>query len=49
MVVAAVKDRRFLVYTHPEDAELIRERAADVDASIAWQIERYPDPTPPEG
>ncbi len=49
MVVDAVKARRFIVYTHPEDADLIRERAADVDASIAWQVERYPDPTPPEG
>ena len=48
LVVEAVEADRFLLYTHPEDAELIRTRAADVDASIAWQLSTMPDPTPPD-
>lgn len=49
MVVDAVRENRFVIYTHPEDEVLVRERAADVDAAIAAQIARLPDPTPPAG
>jgi NAD(P)-dependent dehydrogenase (short-subunit alcohol dehydrogenase family) len=49
MVVDAVREHRFLVYTHPEDEVLVRERSADVDAALAAQIARLPDPTPPAG
>lgn len=45
-IVAAIRDKRFLVYTHPEDEALIIERSRDVDAAIAAQIEKLPDPTP---
>jgi hypothetical protein len=48
MVVDALRTKRFLVYTHPEDEALMRERAGDVDAAIARQLETLPDPTPPE-
>lgn len=48
MVLDAIERRQFLLYTHPEDADLIRERAADVDAAIARQLATMPDPTPPE-
>ncbi len=47
MVLDAIRDNRFLVYTHPEDEVLVRERAADVDAALVAQIHRLPDPTPP--
>jgi NAD(P)-dependent dehydrogenase (short-subunit alcohol dehydrogenase family) len=47
MVVEALRTKRFVVYTHPEDEALITERARDVDASIAWQLQAMPDPTPP--
>ena len=45
----AIRANRFLIYTHPEDEVLVRERAADVDAALAAQIARLPDPTPPAG
>jgi hypothetical protein len=48
-VVDAVVAKRFLVYTHAEDAELIARRAADVDADLLRQLAELPDPTPPEG
>jgi NAD(P)-dependent dehydrogenase (short-subunit alcohol dehydrogenase family) len=47
MVVDALRTKRFLLYTHPEDEALMRERSLDVDAAIARQIESLPDPTPP--
>ena len=49
LVVDAVRTNRFLIYTHPEDEVLIRERSADVDAALAAQIARLPDPAPPTG
>jgi NAD(P)-dependent dehydrogenase (short-subunit alcohol dehydrogenase family) len=49
MVLDAIRERRFLIYTHPEDEVLIRERSADVDAALTAQIARLPDPTPPAG
>jgi NADP-dependent 3-hydroxy acid dehydrogenase YdfG len=48
MVVDALRTKRFLLYTHPEDEVLMRERAIDVDAAITRQLESLPDPTPPE-
>lgn len=48
MVLDAIEHGRFLVYTHPEDAQLITERAADVDAALERQIASMPDPTPPD-
>lgn len=48
LVVDAVEHDRFLVYTHPADADLVRERAADVDAALARQLAAMPDPTPPD-
>ena len=47
MVVDALRTKQFLLYTHPEDEELMRERAVDVDAALRKQIESLPDPTPP--
>jgi NAD(P)-dependent dehydrogenase (short-subunit alcohol dehydrogenase family) len=47
IVLDAVEQRRFLVYTHPEDEELLRQRGSDVDAAIAAQLTVQPDPTPP--
>jgi NAD(P)-dependent dehydrogenase (short-subunit alcohol dehydrogenase family) len=48
MVVDALRTKQFLLYTHPEDEELMRLRAGDVDAAIRKQIESLPDPTPPK-
>jgi len=48
-VVDAVRTNRFVIYTHPEDEVLIRDRSADVDGALAAQIARLPDPTPPAG
>jgi NAD(P)-dependent dehydrogenase (short-subunit alcohol dehydrogenase family) len=47
MVVGALRSKQFLLYTHPEDEQLMRERSADVDAAILRQIAALPDPTPP--
>ena len=49
MVIDAICDNRFLIYTHPEDAVLIGERYADIESALAAQIMRLPDPTPPAG
>ncbi len=49
MVVDAIHANRFLIYTHPEDEVLIRERSADIESALAAQIARLPDPTPPKG
>jgi len=49
MVVDAIRDNRFLIYTHPEDEVLMRERSADIEGALAAQIARLPDPTPPAG
>ena len=46
-VTEAIAADRFLVYTHPEDEVLVRERALDVDAALARQVALQPDPTPP--
>jgi hypothetical protein len=48
-VVDAIHSNRFLIYTHPEDEVLIRERSADIESALATQIARLPDPTPPKG
>jgi NAD(P)-dependent dehydrogenase (short-subunit alcohol dehydrogenase family) len=47
LVVDAVRRKQFLLYTHPEDEVLMRERALDLEASIRQQLETQPDPTPP--
>jgi NAD(P)-dependent dehydrogenase (short-subunit alcohol dehydrogenase family) len=47
MVVDAVRRKQFLLYTHPEDEALMRERALDIEASIQQQLATQPDPTPP--
>ena len=47
MVVDAVRNKQFLLYTHPEDEVLMRERALDLPAAVAQQLATQPDPTPP--
>jgi NAD(P)-dependent dehydrogenase (short-subunit alcohol dehydrogenase family) len=47
LVIDAIRTNRFLIYTHPEDEVLVRERAADIEAALAAQIAALPDPTPP--
>jgi NAD(P)-dependent dehydrogenase (short-subunit alcohol dehydrogenase family) len=47
VVIDGIRTRKFLLYTHAGDAELIARRAQDVDAAIAAQIAAMPDPTPP--
>jgi hypothetical protein len=47
VVVDGIRARKFLLYSHDGDAELIARRAADVDAAIAAQIAAMPNPTPP--
>ena len=49
MVVDAIRTNRFLIYTHPEDEVLMRERSADIESALTAQIARQPDPTPPMG
>jgi NAD(P)-dependent dehydrogenase (short-subunit alcohol dehydrogenase family) len=44
-VADAIRDDRFLVLTHPEEArERMGRRGADLDAFVAAQIERLPTP-----
>ncbi|HEY8216070.1 MAG TPA: SDR family NAD(P)-dependent oxidoreductase [Acidimicrobiia bacterium] len=44
-VADAIRDERFLVLTHPEEArERMGRRGADIDAFVAAQIERLPTP-----
>jgi NAD(P)-dependent dehydrogenase (short-subunit alcohol dehydrogenase family) len=45
-VVEALRTKQFLLYTHPEDEALMRERALDLPGAIARQIADQPDPTP---
>lgn len=44
LVIDAIRTDKFLLYTHPEDEELMKKRGLDVDASIAWQIANLPSP-----
>jgi NAD(P)-dependent dehydrogenase (short-subunit alcohol dehydrogenase family) len=48
-VVDALRTKQFLLYTHPEDADLMRERALDLAGAIDRQLAEQPDPTPPGG
>lgn len=47
LVVGAVREKQFLLYTHPEDEALMRERAMDLPAAVEQQLATQPDPTPP--
>ena len=40
MVIEAIRTNRFLVPTHPEVPDILRERAADPDAFVAAQVAR---------
>jgi NAD(P)-dependent dehydrogenase (short-subunit alcohol dehydrogenase family) len=44
IIVDGLEAERFLILTHPEDAEVIRARREDYDAAIAEQAARAPDP-----
>jgi NAD(P)-dependent dehydrogenase (short-subunit alcohol dehydrogenase family) len=48
IVLDAVEQKKFLVYTHPEDEELLGRRGLDVDAAIVAQLAVQPDPAPPQ-
>jgi NAD(P)-dependent dehydrogenase (short-subunit alcohol dehydrogenase family) len=48
-VVGAIRDKQFLLYTHPEDEALMRERALDLAGAVERQLADQPDPTPPGG
>ena len=44
MVVGAIADERYLILTHPEDAELLAERRHDLDAALERQVQNSPRP-----
>jgi len=44
IIADGLEGERFLILTHPEDAEVIRARREDYDRAIARQVESSPDP-----
>lgn len=44
IVCDGLEAERFMILTHPEDAEVIRARREDYDTAIALQAEKAPDP-----
>lgn len=43
-IIDAVRNDKFLLYTHAEDESLLKQRGLDVDAAIAKQIADLPSP-----
>jgi len=44
IIVEGIAAGRFLILTHPEDEAVLRERRKDLDAAIAEQVAKAPDP-----
>jgi hypothetical protein len=44
LVCEAIRENRYLILTHPEDAAVIAKRREDYDAAIREQVARAPVP-----